>query len=441
MKNYLLYLCMVPITTGLGFISQKLTKRHWLIYLGLAISIAISIYLLWLISKPPVLFSDFQNAYYVAGHNVLEDPGNLYVKKGTPVKGFVNLPIVAFLFVPFSFFDPSTANFLMTGVGVVSIIAACFLTLQITRVSGWRRNIIIGMFLLNGPLWYSLLLGNTTHIILLVLLGVLFTLHTNRKFLSGVLLAIAAIFKVPILLLGIYFALRRNWWLTIGFAATLMLTIAASLLLFGFDLHRDWYQYCIQPFANKAISAFNVQSVDSFLLRLLTDGGLRKWNPISIASWEFKVLRYVLLSLLVGSVIWVFWQLQSPQNSKITNSEFSIVLCLTLVISSVSWTHYYLLLLIPICLFLGEQLVVSKGKVWQLLMMLSILMVSLPVLDVKTPREPILKLLVSKLFVSHYFLGGILLFAILLYAQWNLLSKRGLETTSANSSRVITGES
>ena len=72
----------------------------------LAISAVMVVYLFWIsepLIEPRVLFTDFRKAYYPAGSAALEGHAALKplfeFQRG--VHGFVNLPIVAYLFAPF----------------------------------------------------------------------------------------------------------------------------------------------------------------------------------------------------------------------------------------------------------------------------------------------------------------------------------------------------
>ena len=54
---------------------------------------------------------DFYNAYYPAGRLILENPNILYSFAKSIVLGFVNLPIIAYLFTPFSLIDKYPSGF------------------------------------------------------------------------------------------------------------------------------------------------------------------------------------------------------------------------------------------------------------------------------------------------------------------------------------------
>jgi hypothetical protein len=419
MKTYLFFVVIILVTVGLNSLAQKFLRQQWNLWLGYGIPALGMVLFMWAVSDPSTLFIDFTKAYYPGGRLIVENPSGLYYSsQGVRCVGLVNIPIIATLFTPLSFLNLNTAHFLFTGLSSLAIFIACYFLVKLTKVSGYKRIALLGLFVINGPLYYSLKIGNTTHIILLLLLAVFFCISTKRDIGIGILLAIAALIKIPLFLLGIYFTLRQRWRVLAGFCISLLGIVGASLFLFGFDLHGIWYHECIQPFSGKPLAAYNVQSVDAFLARLLTNTnrGLENWWPIEV-GWSFKILRYTLLSVLLGTTIWICWRSKPPSNLETENLEFSIVLCLSLLISPISWTHYYLFLLLPFTLYLGKRLAVPSGRIWSSLMLVSILLTSLPVIAADI-GNPILRVLYFKLLISHYFVGGIILLGVLLAARW-----------------------
>ncbi len=415
MKIYLLFILILLSAFGLGTVGQKIFRRQWILWLGYGLPALMMVVFLGFVSRPPRYdwFNDFINCYYIAGRLVIENPSKLYSLGDF---GFVNIPIVAFAFSPFAFLNKYVATITFTLVGIFAVVATCYLLIKAWKITGWKRAAVIGLFIINSPLYHSIWYGNLTHFTLPILLLALIGLKQKRDFLVGALLAIAALIKVPLFLLGIYFALRKKWSLVAGYGVTLVIIGAASLLLFGFDLHLVWLQH-IGKFAGKALVGYNVQSVDGFLARLLldTNGELRNWQPIEVDG-AFKLARTILKLILLGGTVWIFWRKKAPITLEQENLEFSTVLCLSLLISPIAWTHYYLFFLIPFSLYIGDRLAVPQGKTWYSLVIGSIFLTSLPVITADI-SNPLLKELYFKLLISHYFFGGILLLGILLAAR------------------------
>src|SRR5262249_35516198 len=166
------------------------------------------------------------------------------------------------------------------------------------------------------------------------------------------------------------------------------LIVGLSLWYFGLAVNVAWYRYCVEPFLLGVIPAFNVQSIDGFLLRLSTgDALLRDWLPMPLTV-AHKIVRTVLFGAIFGSAFWLIWRGErleplpcvTGELSARDLPEFSLILNLALVISPVSWTHYYLLLLLPWSLYLGGLLPLPDDTLTRWLMWTSLVFVSLPVL-------------------------------------------------------------
>ena len=431
MKIYLTFILLILGTVGVNTLAQKFLKQRWNLWLGYGVPALIMMLFLGMSSTPPRhdWFGDFKGAYYPAGRLIIQNPSALY---NIGLYGFVNIPILALFFAPFSALNKISATLLFTSLGGLAVLTTCYFLVKSKNIFGWRRIALLGIFVINGPLYHSLWYGNLTHFLLLLLLAILVCIEKKRDFLLGTLLAIAALIKLPLFLLGVYFALRKRWRILVGIGTALLGIVAASVLLFGFDLHSVWLDH-IGFLSGKPISAYNVQSVDGFLARLLfdTNGNLRNWLPIEV-DWRFKVIRYLLLLLLVGTTFWVCWRSKPPSTLEEENLEFSIVLCLALIISPISWTHYYLFLLVPFSFYLANRLAVPQGRLWSSLVPIAILLTSLPVITAE-PANPVLRFLYSRLLISHYFLGGVLLLGVFLAARWQASKCSGLSQTKGGS--------
>ncbi|MBD1889419.1 glycosyltransferase family 87 protein [Coleofasciculus sp. FACHB-SPT9] len=443
MKNYLIFILLILGAVGLNNLADKYLKKRWNLWLGYGFPVLLMMLFLWNISNPPAqnLFADFDKAYYPAGRLILENPADLYLpdknclgQPGCPAGTFVNIPIIAYLFTPFSLLSQQNAHVLLMFLSCIAILFTYYLLIKLGELTTGKQKIaLLGLFAINGPLYYNLREGNSTHFVLLLLIAAFFCIQAKREIWTGALLAIAALIKIPLFLFGVYFVMRSRWRVVAGFSAALLAIVGASILLFGFDLHQTWFEMCIQPYAGKPIAAYNSQSLDSFLARLLTDGGLTKWLPLEVGL-GFKLVRYALLSLLFGATIWICWRSKKPVTLEEENLELSVVLCLALLTSPISWTHYYLLLLLPLSLYLGNKLAVPNKQLWSSLIILGILLISLPVTYTLAYFKPgnaqFLSYLVSRVFISHYFFGDILLLGVLLAARWQN-SKRFQQSQSS----------
>jgi len=419
----------------------KWQKNIWLSYFIPALGI---FSILWLIFAPYRL-GDFDEAYYIGGRLVIENPNILYnwesyVNKSVNVIGFVNLPILAFIFSPFAFLPLPFAQFLFVLLGVFSSIfsylkmrSLLFVNSQVTGDLNKRQWILIALIGLSSSLFYSLSVGNTTHFLLLILIFAWCSLNKKQDILAGVLFAIIALIKPPLALLGLFFIIKFRWKVVLGFLTTIVVTCLASLLIFGIDLHLEWYRICIVPFAGKPLAAYNVQSVDGFLSRLLLGADPLSWQPLQI-DWQYKLIRFTVMALLIGSTIWVCRYRKGKGSIVVENIEFAIIVTVTLLVSPISWTHYYVLLILPFTLFIGNFLgEINYKKRLSCLTGLSVLLMTPQAIWI-LPRafsnvaHPVLQFIVYRILLSSYFFGG-LLFLYVLFILHKMALKSKLDMT------------
>ena len=385
----------------------------------------------WQVSEPSVLFSDFNVAYYPAGRAILEDIPHLFVRCwDTPVCGFVNIPIVAFLFTPFSFLTLQHAQWLLMGLSAVSLVMSLALLWSLTdrtRSRGWAMLLL---FALNGPLVYSLKEGNLTHFALLLLIAGVVCLDKTWDRSAGSCFALAAIIKLPLLLFAVYFFGKRRWAAVFGYGLTLLAVTGLSIWYAGWASHVAWYREVILPLSDKGIAAFNVQSVQGLLLRLQDGVRLYDWKPVPV-PWDVGVAGQACAALFVGLSGWLFLRSPGLQVRETTSLELSMVLCLSLIISPISWTHYYLLLLLPLSLYVGNRLPVATHGGWAVGMTLCLLLISPPVTF--PGPDQVAGDQIATLFLSHYVIGAILLWGLCGYARWSVANVSRLRLVAAGS--------
>lgn len=370
---------------------------------------------LWAISEPEQIFSDFYKAYYPAGELILNEGFSAAwpFREEEAAVSFVNLPIVAWLFTPFAAFGEETAGYLFLAVGGAAVVATLAL---FRRVMSDPHAIlfVFVLFTLNGPLVNSLREGNTTHFILLMLVVSVLLLGKGAGFSAGAVLGACAVLKLPLLLLGMYFVLTRQWKVVGGAAMSISATVAVSLLVFGLTAHVDWYNSCIQPFLGKVIPAFNVQSLDGFLMRLATGVALlQDWTPHEPGLYH-KLARYpILIALFVAAVVAILREGQGTAATPGVTKGFAIVLTLALVLSPLSWSHYYLLLLLPFGLYYSGLLSLPNDAATRWLMTGAVVLTSLPVINLMLSQDWLSEL-VARTVVSLPFFGAVMLLVALI---------------------------
>jgi len=409
MIRYILcFFSIILVAIALKVSSQRSWESRWSSRLLYGIPYLFIITSLLTFSSRECLKCDYNKSYYSGGRLVFENPHLLYTNEFA----FANIPIFGFLFTPFALLPRSQSYILLAIVSALLVSFACYLLLRPASLTLKQRILIVGLFVISGSLYNSLQEGNSTHLMFPLLVGGLLCIQSQRRFLAGFLLGIAALTKLPLFLFGIYFLARRQWQVLAGFVVAVLAIVAASLLIFGLNLHIEWFNYCVLPFlSGKVVVGYNNQSLDAFLGRLLSDQSLLDWTPVQLGT-TYRLMRYALISLLLGSTIFVFWKAKPPVTDEDKNLEFSVVLCLAVMLSSISWIHYYLYLLIPLSLLVSNRLYMLRGRYWFAFTGIAVVMLSLPPMAITSDN------VVIRLLVSHYFFGGVILLAMLLAARW-----------------------
>ncbi|MCC2640747.1 MAG: rane protein of unknown function [Nitrospira sp.] len=433
MRSYLIFYTVAAFVSLLSLLVLRYGAGRKAAWIGLGLALSGTAIWMWDVSEPPIIFSDFTVAYYPAGRAVLQDIPHLFTRCwNTPVCGFVNIPIVAFLFTPFSMLTLRHAQWFFAGLSLISLLVSLFLLWSITDRVPARKWAICLLFTMNGPLFYSLKEGNLTHFVLLLLIAGVVCLDKTWDRSAGVFFALAAIFKLPLLLFACYFLGKRRWRVMAGYAATLVTVSAASLWYAGWASHVEWYREVILPLSGQGLIAFNVQSVQGLLLRLQADAMLYDWKPVEVAS-EIRMAGQLCAGLLVGLSCLVFLRRPGRDLPGTMYLELSMVLCLALVVSPLSWTHYYLLLLLPLALYAGNRLPIPTQGGWLVVAVLCILFISPPVIFLN--QDGSLAGQLVRLFLSHYMMGALLLWGLLGYARWRAAEAQELRLVAADDRR------
>jgi hypothetical protein len=374
------------------------------------LSLLPAIVLLWDITKRN-LYTDFYQAYYPAGLTALSgDLRNLYLCD-TSVSGFVNIPIVAYLFAPIATLSGLEINILLTVASVLIILLSLWMLFRVANIRYEHRLYIGALFALNGPLVYSIKQGNSTHVLLpLLILALFWVIQSKRLFGAGVILGLLTLIKIPFGLFALYFLLRKYWKALGGFISIVAGLVLVSVVLLGIDIHLQWFNECILGFVGKPMAGYNVQSIDGFWARLLTSANLSNWTPLTLGI-PFRIARNVSVVLLLGVTIWRFWKAGLPSNIQTRSAEFCSILCLAFILSPISWTYYYLYMLIPASLYIAGYLP-PMNRHWKIVFAIATFLVSLPVLWLKLTG--IRGFLHENFLVSHYLIGGLMLLFSLL---------------------------
>ncbi len=293
---------------GIAAVRERLMNNRsvlWLVavFLGLAIHV-----LLWQFSEPSYLFSDFYKANWAAAETLWDD-GLSATWPLTEKGGFSNLPIIGWLCVPFIWVGEEWAGWVWTALGLAALFGSWALLARAARLSATFAALLLFLFLVSGPIVNSLREGQSSHFILLFLVAGLALWRNDRGYAAGLAFGVSALFKLPLLLLGVYFVLRQRWTIVAGGATTIGIAMLLSIALFGIDGHVGWFQEWVVPYLKGYIPAYNVQSVDGFLARLsMGEEYLIHWDPPLVPTLFHQIARSCVLAALFGGSFFLIWR-------------------------------------------------------------------------------------------------------------------------------------
>jgi hypothetical protein len=422
-----------------AFPARKLAGNRTLVWLVCVLGGGTIHLALWQISEPSELFSDFYKAYYPAAEYLWEKGlSATWPLTDGAASGFVNIPIVAWLFVPLV---PLGEDMNRMGIPghrrgrrTDGMVAAGRLgrrgkkrgAAAVSRARQWADD--------QQP-------ARGQHHASSCCCWCWRSCSGVRAGISrGPRARVCAVIKLPLLLFGAYYCLRGKWRVVLGGATSITAAVLLSFADYGVEGNLGWYRDAVAPFLGGVIPAFNVQSIDGFLMRLWTgEAHLYEWDPLQPGTLH-KVVRNLLLGLVYGSAVWFGWRANRAEPMPAVNGtlsardtlEFVLVINIAILTSPISWTHYYLLLLVVWGLYLGDRLPVPDDRQTRWLMWSSLLLTSLPVI-MPQHSPSLFSEVLARTVISSWFFGGLLLLAVLMRALWRLAPSGSQQTQRAGS--------
>lgn len=271
----------------------------------------------------------------------------------------------------------------------------------------WRLVLVVLLAATSFSFRRTLTAGQLNCVLLLLFCGVYWGLRARRDWFAGLMVGFGILFKLVPGIFVVYFLWRRRWralgWTAAWFAAILLLSIAAA----GWRVHADylpvmramgygrsvWQELSIageqEPFYR---DPFN-QSFNSLFHHLLAPDPLGKMKPwVELEGSEFRVSGFKLangvtilasLSLLVLALGAVGWrernlahddqQGQTPGKmpvpprgeSRRLALEVALMVMLGLLLPSIMWDHYLVVLFLPQIVLLADLLDRGRRAIWR----------------------------------------------------------------------------
>jgi hypothetical protein len=270
-------------------------------------------------------------------------------------------PISTLPMWPLTRFSPLTAKRLWLLLNLGLLVPLCWLLRSLTGLSYQRIALV---FALSFPLHRNLLYGQFYLLLLLLIVAACWAYLREKDALAGALIAVAAACKLFPVFFFVFFVQRKAWRAVTAGALTGIAAIAASVSIFGWNVHRTYLQEILPwtlhgeglpPYATAS------GSISSVLHFLFLDEP--QWNP---HPWHNSPFLYALLQptlqmvLLAPAILLLRWK---DRASRPTQLEWSALLMASLAISTIPASYNFVLLVFPVCV-LTAMLLERKRYGW-----------------------------------------------------------------------------
>lgn len=389
--------------------------------------LGIATFLFQYFPPPWYLLVDYENAYLPAGAAAMSDHTALSGLLAKGVLGFVNLPIVAFLFSPFAALPFAVGEALFLGIGVVAALLLWRELVRLLDLNTRESALLLFLVLGSGPAAYNLFLGNTSQIVMVLIILGLGAFMQRRDTSAGILFALAALIKPALIIFGIYALLRGRWKVALSGGVVCVAATLLSIIIFGWPMHVLWLEQTILPALDGTIMAYNVQSISAVVSRAMVGSEhLLDWTPTEVPELASLISRILQLAALAVIVTCITLLARLKRTAETAPLEVSFVLMIPLLIPNLAWNHYLIWAFLPLALCLRG--LPGFGQMTRLHMtaLVAMALIILPI-ETWTFSSPLVQEVFGRVIVSLPFLGVVLL--LILMVQMTLSIRNGTSDT------------
>ncbi len=258
----------------------------------------------------------------------------------TPFSALATWPIAAL--------PPLAAKRYWLTLNLAIVIAVLGLARSLTRFS-LRRILLVAI--LSAPLNKNFLFGQYYVLLLFILTLACWCYVHQRRFFSGLLVAVGFGLKFFPLLYLCYFLRKKDWMAFAGGILGCFGVAVASIAIFGWQAHRVLFvQILPWAFRGEAMNPYDATSASLATLFHRLFIFEPNWNPAPSfhSAWMFAILLPLAQTLLFAPALLLA---EPGDNSpRRLHLEWSAVLIGSLAISTLPASYHFTLLILPVCL-------------------------------------------------------------------------------------------
>jgi len=299
-------------------------------------------------------------SFYTAAKGILKDI-NIYDQtefqklanslfgRSLVVFPYLYWPILAQLYVPLTLLEYAAYSQFILIMNILLLFLSMYLIYSLLELKSRKTNLPLILLyltiLVNNPLETTLHHGQVNILVFVLILLAMWLLKHNKEYASSFLLCLAVYLKIyPILFLVLFLFQKRYRYMIYSFFNFIAIFLVSSLL-FSLD---SWLEFVKMGLGN----LFYGTKPEFFFDYNAQWGNCSLNGFISQIFIKYNISRsYVMpIVLLLLIVCFFFFKSKIKQllKSKDLNLDISFIIPLSLIFSTISWNHHYIIMIFPL---------------------------------------------------------------------------------------------
>jgi hypothetical protein len=272
---------------------------------------------------------------------------------GTPVKVTLEVnahpPASVLIALPFAALSYSNATLVWNLLSLAALAISLWLIARALNFefTAWSIFPVVALLLLCSPFREQISQGQLNLVLLLLITAAWVASRTRYDAMAGLMLGLATAVKLFPGFLFLYFVIQRRWKVVWSGIAAFLGVTALTVAVFGSDTFAA-YVYDVLP----KVKDFRSSWVNASIIGLFA----KLFNPATDIERVVPLLRSPLTARLASAfacagilALWapIVWR---AKNQREKDLAYGLTICTMLLISPITWDHYFLLLLVPLAI-------------------------------------------------------------------------------------------
>lgn len=257
-------------------------------------------------------------------------------------------PASVMITLPFGYLPYRDAHFLWNLLTFPLFLVSLAIILRELKfpLSPWSLLPGIALILLSHPLYLQLVYGQLNTVLVFFITLAWWADRHDRVGWAGAALGVAAGLKLYPAFLFVYFLFTRRWWGLVTGAVTFVAVNGTALALFGAETFQTYLQVVVPSLVNYQSSWRNI-SVNGFWLRIFNPDPEQKIVAWATHPGAATILIWASRAVIATAVAWMAWRSHSVATR---DRALAAGIVGMLLVSPITWSHYFVLLLLPVAL-------------------------------------------------------------------------------------------